>query len=58
MKTFLLAASFLGLALTVVPSFFVFYGKIEWELHANLMIAGFILYFGSAPFLSKLNKEG
>jgi len=58
MKALLTTASVLGLGLTVIPAFLVFYGKIEWELHAQLMGVGFVLYFLSAPILSKKKKEG
>ena len=50
MKTVLIVISFLGLALTVLPAFFVFTGAIPWQTHANLMIAGMALWFGTAPF--------
>jgi len=57
MKTLLSIASILGLAFTVVPSFFVFYGIIKWNVHAKLMILGFVLYFGSALLAAKFKKE-
>ena len=45
--------SFTGLALTVVPAFFVFTGAITWDLHAILMLVGTLLWFGTAPFWMK-----
>ena len=42
--------SFAGLVLTVLPSFLVFAGRIDWSTHANLMIIGSVLWFGTAPF--------
>ena len=45
--------SICGLLLTVVPSFFVLYGKITWDLHATLMLIGMILWFTTAPFRKK-----
>jgi len=48
MKGLLVAASFVGLALTVVPSFFVFAGTLTWETHALLMLIGTIVWFGTA----------
>lgn len=53
MKTILIILSFLGLALTVIPAFFVFFGAIAWNTHANLMFAGMVLWFISAPFWIK-----
>lgn len=37
--------SYVGLGLTLVPSFLVFYGQIDWSLHAHLMLAGMFLWF-------------
>jgi hypothetical protein len=56
MKPLLKILSGAGLALTIVPAFFVFYGVITWERHAALMVVGMILWFASAPFWMK--KEG
>jgi thiosulfate reductase cytochrome b subunit len=42
--------SFLGLALTVAPAFFVFNGAIAWETHATWMLVGTLLWFVTAPF--------
>ncbi|MBN1294876.1 MAG: hypothetical protein JXB48_23775 [Candidatus Latescibacteria bacterium] len=55
MKQILITASFLGLLLTVAPSFMVLKGAIDWNLHAQLMFTGMILWFGTAPFW--MNKE-
>ena len=57
MKKVLIALSFLGLALTVIPAFFVFYGAVSWNTHANLMFAGMVMWFVTAPFwMGKKNK--
>lgn len=56
MKIVLMILSFIGLGLTVVPAFLVFAGTIEWETHANLMMAGTILWFITAPFWMKKDK--
>lgn len=53
MKTILKIASYIGLALTVFPSFFVFNGLIDTKLNFTLMIIGMLLYFGTAPFWMK-----
>lgn len=42
--------SLLGLLLTIAPALLVFAGKIRWQLHADLMLAGMILWFFTAPF--------
>lgn len=50
MKGVLRSLSLLGLLLTVVPAFLVFADRISWSAHADLMLIGMILWFGSAPF--------
>ena len=50
MKYLLKLGSFLGLALTVVPAFFVFSGALTWDTHALLMAVGALLWFVTAPF--------
>lgn len=50
MRLLLIFISSVGLALTVIPSFFVLYGVITWAWHANLMMGGMILWFATAPF--------
>lgn len=50
MKSALITLSCLGLGLTVIPSFLVFTGMIGWNVHANLMFAGMVLWFVTAPF--------
>lgn len=56
MKYFLKSVSLVGLLLTVVPSFLVLNGRIVWDLHAQLMLAGMILWFASAPFWMKVDR--
>ena len=55
MRVLLVCISCLGLILTVVPSFFVLTQQMAWTLHVQLMFAGMILWFGTAPFW--MNKE-
>ncbi len=50
MKYLLKTGSYLGLGLTVVPSFFVFSGALTWSTHATLMAIGALLWFATAPF--------
>jgi hypothetical protein len=45
--------SCLGLAFTIIPSFFVFKGVIDIKVHYQLMIVGMIMWFGTAPFWMK-----
>ncbi len=53
MKIVLIILSVIGLLLTVVPSFLVLYQQITWNLHANLMFVGMVLWFLTAPFWMK-----
>ncbi len=58
MKYALMAVSFVALALTVVPAFLVWQGGLSWDTHANLMLAGTLLWFSTAPFWMKHEEEG
>jgi hypothetical protein len=53
MKTLLICGSIAGLGLTIVPSILVAVGIASWQTHANLMTAGMILWFITAPFWMK-----
>lgn len=44
-----IAASAIGLLLTIVPACMVFAGGLPWATHANLMVAGMLLWFFTAP---------
>jgi hypothetical protein len=55
-KIILIVVSFIGLALTILPSIMVFTRMIEMKLNFNLMIIGTILWFGTAPFWMKSKK--
>lgn len=57
MKGLWQALSAVGLTLTVIPSFLVFAGAIEWGLHATLMLVGTALYFATAPLWMKETKQ-
>lgn len=50
MNLILKILSFVGLALTVLPAFFVFAGMISWRSHAVLMSIGAVAWFCTAPF--------
>jgi hypothetical protein len=53
MTLLLKVLSFLGLGLTVVPSFLVFADVIAWDTHATLMLVGTLLWFATSPFWIK-----
>ena len=55
MRRIALVFSLIGLVLTIIPAFFVFYGAITWKLHSQLMFAGMVIWFLSAPMW--MNKE-
>jgi hypothetical protein len=56
MKQLLKYISFLGLLLTVVPSFLVFAGTIDIGMHKILMLVGTFLWFIPAPFWIKKSQ--
>ena len=53
MKKVLIIVSFIGLALTIVPSILVFKQVIDIEMHFHLMVVGMVLWFATAPFWMK-----
>lgn len=57
MKPILILLSALALALTVIPSMLVFAGSLSWSAHANLMLAGTLLWFGTAPLWMEANSR-
>ncbi|KEO75699.1 hypothetical protein [Anditalea andensis] len=58
MTFFLKIFSFVGLGLTLVPSFLVFQGFIEPGLSKTLMLVGTIIWFATAPqWLNKFQEE-
>jgi len=56
MKIALFALSMAGLGLTLIPALLVFAGKLAVNLHYQLMAAGALLYFATAPFWMKGKK--
>ncbi|MGD2120425.1 MAG: hypothetical protein PVJ76_01715 [Gemmatimonadota bacterium] len=48
MKKLLMAASLMGLGLTLIPSFLVFSGSITLDSNKLLMLLGTVLWFGAA----------
>ncbi len=57
MRILLIAISIIGLILTVVPSILVFTQNITLETHKQLMLAGMVLWFGTAVFWIKEKNE-
>ncbi|MFO7446671.1 MAG: hypothetical protein R6W90_09900 [Ignavibacteriaceae bacterium] len=57
MKKILMVISAIGLLLTLLPSVLVFTKTIEWEMHVNLMSIGTALWFLTAPFWMKKEKQ-
>lgn len=57
MNGILRALSVLALGLTVVPALLVFTGTIAWETHATLMLAGAVLWFGTAPLWMRKQRK-
>jgi hypothetical protein len=58
MRTVALITALIGLALTIVPSFFVFSGNLSWGDHARLMFVGMVLWFIFAPIGMKKKGSG
>ena len=53
MKLILKIISYSGLALTILPSIFVFKGVIELKTHFILMGIGLVVWFATAPLWMK-----
>ena len=53
MRILLIIISFIGLALTIIPSILVFKGAIEMKSHFHLMAIGMVVWFSTAPFWMK-----
>lgn len=49
--------SYLSLLVTIVPSFLVFFGYISLDMNKNLMLAGTIGWFATAPFWMNKKEE-
>ena len=56
MKTFLKSVSYLGLALSIVPSLLVFAGRLSMETNLNLMAVGMVLWFATVVFWIKRDQ--
>ncbi|WP_430907866.1 hypothetical protein [Maribacter sp. 2-571] len=50
--------SYIGLALTIIPSFLVFAQLLDLEWYKNLILSGTLIWFCTAPFwINKTEKE-
>ncbi len=58
MKRIVQLLSLIGLALTVVPSFFVLGGTLDEATYKTLMLVGTFLWLASAPFWIFKKKAG
>jgi hypothetical protein len=52
-KHILQVISFVGLALSIIPSFLVFGGALSKEIYLNLMVIGMLMWFCTAVFWIK-----
>jgi hypothetical protein len=50
MTIILKSVSFIGLVLTLLPSFFVLTGSIDQEMNKNMMMLGTAMWFITVPF--------
>jgi len=55
MRTLTIIISFIGLALTIIPSFLVLIGEAGMDQNKNYMLIGTLLWFGTVPFW--MNKK-
>jgi len=53
MRALLICASLIALGLTIIPAVLVASGILSWSTHANLMAAGMVLWFVTAPYWMK-----
>lgn len=57
MRFLIIIVSFIGLALTIIPSFFVFYGNLELETTKILMLVGSLLWLFTTPLWINKNSN-
>jgi hypothetical protein len=55
MRTLTIIISFIGLAMTIIPSFLVLIGEASMDQNKNFMLIGTLLWFGTVPFW--MNKK-
>jgi len=56
-RTLLIVISFVGLTLTIVPAFLVFFHRMSLEQNKTIMLVGTIIWFVTAPLWMKQKKE-
>lgn len=57
MRVILKFVSYLGLTLTLIPAFLVLAGILSLETTKDLMFAGTVVWFLTAPYWMNLEKE-
>lgn len=57
-KYILQAVSFIGLALSIIPAFLLFGGILSKEIYLHLMVAGMLMWFGTAVFWIRKDHLG
>jgi hypothetical protein len=58
MTLILNSLSTIGLALTLIPSFFVLAGILDLDINKNLMMLGTVLWFSTVPFwINKVQED-
>ena len=57
MKTLIKILSYLGLVMTIVPAFLVFFGIIGMEENKRIMAVGMLVWFVTAPFWMNKKEE-
>lgn len=57
-KIILQMISFAGLALSILSAFLVFGGILSREMYYHLLVAGMLMWFGSAVFWIKKDHLG
>lgn len=57
-RRILQAVSFAGPALSIIPAFLVFGGLLSMEIYFHLMVAGMLMWFGTAIFWIKKDNLG
>lgn len=50
--------SFTGLALSIIPAFLVFGGLLSRQIYFHLMVAGMLMWFGTAVFWIRKDHSG
>ena len=56
MRILAIIISFIGLTMTIIPSFLVLIGEVSMDLNKNLMLIGTLMWFASVPFW--MNRKG